>query len=209
MRNNRRQSLKVTSSLQYRFLAITLIYSFVIVCFFSVGFFGPDVIKLTDKNLSLESRGFAANDLLMKHSWFWPGIALLIIALGLHSFREFQRIAGPLYRFRWAFDQLEMGNLTFTVKLRKKDLLDTEEMAINNMIRTLVGRLGTIKQATDEAVQSVDELEQSLNKGSEWTETQIDLLRAHREHLGRLSTAVQYFRLDDGEQKTDGSGSDT
>jgi methyl-accepting chemotaxis protein len=205
MKNSRRRDFSVTSSLQYRFLAMSIIYSFVIVCFFAIAVFGPDIAKMSDQSISLELRSAAASRVLTKHSWVWLAIFLLMVVLGLHSFREFKKVAGPLYRFRWAFGQLERGNVVYPVKIRKKDYLREDEEALNKMLASLVGRLGKLNQATEEAFKSIDELEQTLNMGSEKSETQIALLRAHREHLEKLSNAVRFFRLKDEGQKTAGS----
>jgi len=100
---------------------------------------------------------------------------------------------------------LERGNVVYPVKIRKKDYLREDEKALNKMLASLVKRLGDLNQATEEGFKSIDELEQTLNMGSEKSETQIALLRAHREHLEKLSTAVRSFRLKDAGQKTTGS----
>jgi methyl-accepting chemotaxis protein len=133
---------------------------------------------------------------------------LLIALLGIHSFREFQKVAGPLYRFRWAFAELAKGNMVFPVKIRKKDYLREDEEAINKMLASFVGKLGNINQATEEAFKSIDELEQTLSAGGEKSEAQIGSLRAHRERLEKLSTEVRFFRLEGEGQKTTGSGHD-
>jgi len=208
MKNSRRRDFSVTSSLQYRFLAMSVIYSFVIVCFFAIAVFGPDVAKMSDQSISLEIRSAAASRVLTKHSWVWLAVLLLIVALGLHSFREFKKVAGPLYRFRWAFGQLERGNVVYPVKLRKKDYLREDEKALNKMLASLVERLGNINQVTEEAFKSIDELEQALNMDSEKSEAQTALLRAHHEHLEKLLKAIRFFRLKDEVQKTAGSEHD-
>jgi methyl-accepting chemotaxis protein len=197
MKQNQRRVFAVTSSLQYRFLSLTLIYSFIIVSYFIMAVVVPDVVEMQDKSLSLESRSYAANRLLTKNTWIWPAAILLVVALGLHSFREFQKIAGPLYRFRWAFEKLENGSLISSVKLREKDLLVKEEEAFNKMLTSLSGKLGTIRQETAAAIKSIGELENTVNQGGEWGTTQIELLQAHREHLAGLATAVRFFRLPD------------
>jgi hypothetical protein len=205
---NRRRAFAVTTSLQYRFVVMTLIYGFIIVCFFVIAVFTPDVVEMQNKSLDLEIRGAAASRVLIKHAWVWPAVFLLLCALALHSFRTFQRVAGPLYRFRWAFEQLENGNLLFTVKTRKRDYLHAEEEALNRTIKALAGKLGNVKEATDEAFKSIAEVEQTVNKGNEWSKTQIALLHTHREHLERLAIAVQFFRLQDEEPKTASSEQD-
>ncbi len=197
MKQSQRRVFTVTSSFQYRFLSMTLIYSFIIVFFFVIAVIVPDVIEMQDNSLSLETRSYAANRMLTKHAWIWPVVILLIVALGLHSFREFQKIAGPLYRFRWAFEQLENGNLLSSVKVREKDLLIKEEDSLNKMLTSLNGKLGTIRQETAATIKSIGELENTVNQGCEWGTIQIELLQAHREHLAGLDTAVRFFRLQD------------
>ena len=197
MKHRRRQAFPVISSLQYKFLAMTIVYSFIIVCFFSIATFLPDIIEMRDPGLSLEARGSAANRVLSKHTWVWPAILSLIIVLALHSFRAFLKIVGPLYRFRWAFEQLGKGNLLSRVTTRRKDYLRQEEEALNNMLEVLRGMLGNIKETSEEAFKSMDELEKAVNQGNEWGKTQKDLLLAHREHLERMAEAIHFFRLEE------------
>ncbi len=84
--------------------------------------------------------------------------------------------------------------------------MQTEEAALNKMLETLSGKLELVKEATQEAFQSIDELEQAANMGNGWTRTQMDMLRAHRDHLERLVTEVQFFRSES--QITDRSEQD-
>jgi methyl-accepting chemotaxis protein len=200
MTNNRRRAFPVISSLQYRFLAMTLIYSFIIVCFFAIAVFAPDILEMRDQSLSQEIRSSAASRVLVKHTWVWPAVISLIIVLSLHSFRAFHRVMGPLYRFRWAFEQIRNGTLLLRVKTRNKDYLQTEERALNNMLEVLSGKLELVREATKEAFQSIDELEKTANMGNGWTKAQRDLLRAHRDHLERLVSEVQFFRSQNEDQ---------
>jgi methyl-accepting chemotaxis protein len=183
---------------------MTLVYSFLIVCFFAVVTFLPDMMDMRDPGLSLEAR----SRVLTKHTWVWPAVLSLIIVLALHSFRSFHKVIGPLYRFRWAFEQVRNGNLLLRVKTRKKDYLQTEEDALNNMLEVLSGKLESIKEATEEAFKSIDELERAARKGNEWSKPQIDMLCAHREHLQRLVTEVQFFRSENEYQNLSSSGHD-
>ena len=206
MTNNRRRAFPVISSLQYRFLAMTLTYSFIIVCFFAIAVFAPDILEMRDQSLSQEIRGSAASRVLVKHTWVWPAVLSLIIVLSLHSFRAFHRVIGPLYRFRWAFEQIRNGTLLLRVKTRNKDYLQTEEQALNNMLEVLSQKLELLREATKEAFQSIDELEKAANMGNGWTKTQMDLLRAHRDHLERLVSEVQFFRSQKEDQFTNKAG---
>lgn len=199
---NRRRAFAATSSLQYRFLAMILVYCFIMVSFFAIAVFAPDFFEMQNETLSWETRGHAASRLLAKHAWVWPAVFSLILLLGVHSFVAFQKIMGPLYRFRCAFEALEKGDLLYPVKIRKKDYLHAEEKALDSMIKTLAGKLEGIKTTAEEALGSMGRLEETASVGTEWSDNQIDLLRAQREHLERLAAAFQSFRLrDEGEKR--------
>jgi len=199
MKHPRRRTFPVINSLQYKFLALALVYSFIIVCFFSIATFLPDMMDMQNMDLSLEARGSAANRVLSKHTWVWPAVLSLVIILALHSFRTFLKIVGPLYRFRWAFEQLAKGNLLHRISTRKRDYLRQEEEALNQMLEVFRDRFGGLKEAGEDVFKSVDELEKSLETDSTWGEAQRDLLQAHRKHLERLAEAIHFFRLEDGE----------
>jgi methyl-accepting chemotaxis protein len=204
-RKERRRTFPVVSSLQYRFLAMTMIYGFVVVCFLLFTAFAPDVAEMLDKSLKLEIRGYAAHRLLNNQFWVWGAVLLLVIALGVHSFRAFHKVMGPLHRFRSTFEQVGDGNLLLRINVRERDYLETEAEALNNMLDKLRRKLRSVREATDVAFKSMDEIEQSMSKGNEMTETQRDLLRTHREHIEKIATLVQFFRLEEG-QETTGSG---
>jgi len=56
----------------------------------------------------------------------------------------------------------------------------------------------TVCQTNLMALKAIGELEQRSHEGKEWGKAQMDLLRAHREHLEKLTTLVQFFQLEDG-----------
>jgi hypothetical protein len=68
VKRRRRQYPIVDQSLQYRFLAMILIYSMTIMIFLAVSLFVPDIIKLRDEGLSFEVRAVAANKILTLHA---------------------------------------------------------------------------------------------------------------------------------------------
>ena len=108
-RDQRRRSYLVNRPLQYRFLAIILIYCLTIVLFLALFLFVPDIIRMQDESLSLEARAAAANKILTLHARVWPAVIAIICVAGFHSFRSFHRLIGPLHRFRSVFRQVGMG----------------------------------------------------------------------------------------------------
>lgn len=194
----------VDRSHQYRFLALILIYNMIIVAFLVAALFVPDFIQLHDKNLSLESRAFVADKILTTHTRIWPAIMALICVIGLHSFRTFHRFFGALYRFHWAFQQIRNGNLSFRVNLRKKDYLQNEKDTLNEMIEMLAEKIMGVQRAGQQALQSLDELGQKINKEGDWSKTNKEFMRLHRQHLDTLMDTTQYFRLPKDEQAPGG-----
>ena len=60
------------------------------------------------------------------------------------------RIAGPLYRFETTLKQLQDGDMTTNVNLRKTDQLSEVQEQLNALIRSLDSRLGSIKNELTE-----------------------------------------------------------
>jgi len=140
VKNRRRQYPIVDRSLQYRFLAIILVYSTAIMFFLGISLFVPDILAMMDEELSLEVRAAAAQRILNLHSRVWPAVIALICLLGIHSVRIFHRFIGPLCRFRSACEKISKGELGFRVKLRKKDYLHRDKAPFNEMIEVFEGK---------------------------------------------------------------------
>jgi len=185
---------------QYRFLSIILIYNLVIVAFLAISLFLPDIIQLRNESLNIEVRAAAADKILAIHSRVWPTVIALICAIGLHSFHVFLRFIGPLYRFSEAFERVGKGDLSFRVKLRKKDYLRDEENELNEMIETLAEKMRSTQLAGLDALKSLGEFEQAITEGSSGRETDKDRLSALRRHLETLMGTVRYFQLKEGEE---------
>ena len=202
-RDQRRRSYIVNKPLQYRFLAIILIYCLTIVLFLAVFLFVPDIVRMHDKSLSLEARAAAANKILTLHARVWPAVIAIICVAAFHSFRSFHRLIGPLHRFRSVFEQVGSGDMSFTVQIREKDYLHQEEAALNEMLQMIAGKVKTIQNAGAEALKSLGELEGKLNQVPNWRETHKEVMRHHRLSLETLLDTANYFRLSKAEQEDD------
>jgi methyl-accepting chemotaxis protein len=205
-RNQRRGYSVINRSLQYRFLAIIIVYSFVIVLFLAVFMFVPDIMRLQDQSLPFDARAAAADKMLTLHARVWPAILLVICLVALHSFRFFHRLIGPLYRFRQIYERVRNGDLNLKVKIRKKDYLHEEEAAINDMLETLSRKWRNMQQTTENALRSLDALEQTGTHANNWKEDREALLRVHRHHLETLAETSRYFTVPEEET---GNGEET
>lgn len=194
-RTRRQQYSIVDRSLQYRVLAIIVTYSLVIVLFLIICLFVPDILAMSNEDLSWEIRAAAAEKLLTLHSRVWPAILAMVCVLGIHSVRIFHRLIGPLYRFRWAFAEIAKGTLNFRVQIRKNDYLHRENEALNEMIDALAGQCESMQQAGSKALDSLVALEQESNNGGGGQHANQELLQKHRQLVEDLIDQVKYFRV--------------
>jgi methyl-accepting chemotaxis protein len=167
----------------------------VIVLFLVVCLFVPDILAMSNEDLSWEIRAAAAEKLLTLHSRVWPAIIAMVCVLGIHSVRIFHRLIGPLYRFRWAFAEIAKGTLNFRVQIRKNDYLHRENEALNEMIDALAGQCESMQQAGSRALDSLAALEQGANNDQGGHNPEQGLLQKHRLLLEDLIGQVKYFRV--------------
>jgi len=191
----------VDRSLQYKFLAIILIYSAAIVCFFAISLIVPDILNMINKNLSAEMRAAAAQRIHSLHYRLWPGVIALMCLVGIHSMRIFHRLVGALYKFRLAFLKISKGDLSFRVMLRKKDYLHREKAMFNEMIGVFTEKWGSMQIAVQDALKSLGVLEQAVKEKSEWRDADQQLLQMHRQYLEVLADHAQYFQPKEGEKQ--------
>jgi methyl-accepting chemotaxis protein len=189
----RRRTRVVNKSLQYKFLAMILIYSAALVLFLALSLFVPDIVQMQDQGVDLDLRAAAAERLLTKHAWVWPAVFVLIGIIATHSFRTFWRVVGPLYRFQVVFRQVSDGDLSYPVKLRDGDYLHEEAKVLNKMLLTLVEKAEAIKRSGEEALRSVKDLEKKIAAESNRGETHSSMFKEQRRHLEELLETARYF----------------
>ena len=194
-REQRRKTYLVNRSLQYRFLAMIIIYGLIIVLFLAVTLFVPDIVRLQDEGLSLNERAIAADKILTLHGRVWPAVIAIVCILAIHSFRSFHRLFGPLYRFRAIFEQVGTGDLTIRVKIRETDFLHQEEDALKWMVETLAEKMNQMQQASADALKSLGRLEQTVADRPNGQESAGQSLRCHRRHVEPVGDMAQYFRV--------------
>jgi methyl-accepting chemotaxis protein len=190
-RNRRRLYPLIHRSHQYRFLALILVYSMIIVVVIGISLFIPDILQMQDQTLSLQVRAIAADKVLSMHSRIWPAVISLICVIGLHSWRIFHRFVGPLYRFRMVFDEIGDGNLTARVHLRDKDYLVDEEASINTMATRLSGKISEIRSAGLGVEAALDQLAGTDGAGRDAEFSEL------RRNTDILMKSIRYFQIQD------------
>ncbi len=172
-----------------------LAYGLITIAILAIALFIPDIIAVNNEHLSLEMRGAAAQRILALHARVWPSVIAVVCLLGVHSFRVFLRIVGPLYRFRWAFSKIGKGDLNFRVRLRKKDQLRQEAKMFNEMMDIVAVKWGKMQVAGMDSLRSLDALEELVPKMGSIRGEYRQILESHRENLENLVEQARYFRL--------------
>ncbi len=191
----------INRPIQYKFLGMVLAYGMITIILVAAFLFVPDVLIMNDEEASFEMRQGASQRILLLYPRFCITILGLIFVTGLHSWRAFHRVIGPLFRFKWAFEKISEGKLNFLVRLRKKDYLDPEAQKLNQMIDVLAEKWENVQTAGLDSIKSLEELEQSIvKKNADETEIRQNL-QIHRKRLESLNGQVGYFQLSDEEKQ--------
>lgn len=183
----------VDRSLQFGFLVVILCYGALLILVLSSALFLPDFIRLTDQTQDFQARMTASQIILAIHQRLWLPVFVFLALMGIHFFRLFHRLVGPLYRFRLAFGQIAKGDLSLKVRIRKKDFLHQEEAAINDMIQGLSEKMALIRDAATAGIRSLDRLETGIF-GVHEAEIRGSLKR-HRQVLETLMEKLADFHL--------------
>ena len=151
--------------LQYKLLGINLFHLTCIIFLFLIAIFSPVVIALYSGS-SPEQAERASAEFLGLHKRIWPAVPVALILISLHSIVVSHRIAGPLYRFRKVYEEVERGNLSIRAVIREKDYLGREADCLNQMIDGLQARVRSIDDSIDEVRSAYARLEAGLGSAS-------------------------------------------
>ena len=208
-RNMQKRKRILIGDLQYRLLAVNLLYFAVIVVLFAAILFGPLVWQLGSSGLSPAERGQAATQLLSLHARVWLPLLALLVFLAVHSVYVSHRIAGPLYQFRRLLHAVKDGNLTVRARIRDKDYLDSEAAVINELIEALSTRIHGIEEHSVEILEGVDKLRRAADRGSR--EDLSQNIRSLRKQVHQLQLSLSEFKTvpaDEVDEALDGVEAD-
>ena len=201
MRNRRRLFPLVAKYYQTRMLMCVMCYMILVIMFMAMFVFGPSFLQMRDAGAPLDVRAAAAENILYGHALMWPSLAVLVILMGIHFFQVFHRFIGPMYRFSHTFNRIAAGDVSFQIRLRRKDYLIHERDEINHMLCVLSEQIGSAKKDADLAMTIVQQMEKGGIDGSGRTPIPNGRLTELRELLVHLSEALGYFNTE-AEQET-------
>ena len=141
----RRRRLLV-DDLQYRLLAVNLLYVVTVLLIFAAALFLPLMLELGSEATSFAEKQEAASQFLSLHTRVWPALLAVFLLLAVHSLVVSHRVAGPLYGFRRVLRAVGDGKLTVRAKIRKNDYLAEEADSINDMIAAVQEKIARIQE---------------------------------------------------------------
>ncbi|WP_136809553.1 methyl-accepting chemotaxis protein [Desulfosediminicola flagellatus] len=183
----------IVDNIQYKFMAIILIYVLVTIIISGLMMFLPSIIELSSGEATARQQR-AAQEILLMHKRFWPALIVVLFFISAHSMLIFHRIFGPLYRFRGIFKMVKNGDLSVVAKIRKNDFLHTEEIAIREMITSLKINVAAAKSNHNSIHISLGELEQELQDMDLTTEEIREKLVAIQQKSSQLEKDLNYFQ---------------
>lgn len=137
------------SSFSVRFALLLLVEAVLIAVLFFVISKGTLTTGYDGSDLKIEHTGryFLQSFLLMSSlvSGITAGAGMLIFVFFSH------RIAGPAFHIRKAVHEIIRGNVTYQIRLRKKDELDELAQAVNLAADALNQKIGQMKREINQA----------------------------------------------------------
>jgi len=197
-KNRRRWFPLVDAQLQFKFLAVILGYGATLLLVIGCALFFPDFLVLTDETADPITKTKAAEFILTTHARLWLPVITALLLIGMHFFRSFHRVVGPLYRFRWAYEKIGGGDLGITVRLRANDLLPREEKGLNDMICSLAEKVRMVKDSAVKVSSSFGEIEKQFATMAEPQDSENNmerLLVEHRHAIKSLTEKLSVFTL--------------
>jgi methyl-accepting chemotaxis protein len=121
-----------------------------------------------------------AEHFLVLHRTFWPVVLGSLIASIVSGLLLYQRMVGPLVRFRQIYARLAAGEVPGNIGIRRRDYLTAETAALNELLDALRDRATDRDALATRCEGLVDEL---VGLGGETSERAQLLLAELREAL--------------------------
>jgi methyl-accepting chemotaxis protein len=205
MKKSKRRQYLVDKKMQYHLLFITIIYFLAILFVVGISLFVPLMSSLHATDLDPQQRSIIADEILYLHARFWPAFIFITVILSLHSLFVSHRIAGPLYRFRKAYQAVADGDLSRTIHIRKYDYLHEEEEYINTMIGAIGSRIKDIQLEYQNMAESLGRISSIEASGAINSEVLTELTELE-EKSRKLKEKLDFFKVEPPESGGDSTG---
>ena len=183
----------IVDKLQYKLLLIVVGYMFIGILLSAVIMFLPSFIQLSSTDSSIQYA--AAKEILALHKRFWPTIIIVTAVVGTHSLFLFHRLFGPMYRFKKTLEDVAGGDISYNIKLRKRDFLKKEELVINTLISSLRGVFQELRKKNLNLGDSIDELQQKIEGSTISLDDVQEKLKELKEENRKIDQELRRFKI--------------
>ncbi len=155
--------------------------------------------------------GYSGSEVVVARTgdYFLPTLVIAnLLIIGLTAAAGFvvllytsHKIAGPLYRFEKALDEIAGGDLTYRFNLRHRDQLDSLARSINELNTVMEDKLRAVQARSKELADVLRRLESGLSAGNR---AEVEgLLKEAMEKAWDLDRSANYFRTSFNAQRDD------
>jgi methyl-accepting chemotaxis protein len=155
--------------------------------------FLPSFMKLSSADTNVQYA--AAKEILALHKRFWPTILIVSAVVGVHSLFLFHRLFGPMYRFKKTLEDVAGGDISYNIKLRKRDFLKKEELVINTMISSLRDVFQSLRENSRNLAGSIDEMQRELEGSNISLEEVREKLNGLKEENAKIDQGLSKFKI--------------
>ena len=183
-----RRRTRLVGGFQLRFLLTQIVGLVVSLALLIALLFVPAMVDVfgEDVGSGLE----AANQFLVLHATAWPFVAITLVLVSYVMVLNTHRLAGPIYRFRRVFADVERGVLTMRVSTRQHDYLATEAHELDRMVASLRERIGSAQAELARVRDEVTQLAHGDEPGSASRFTELS------EAVARAQVTLGQFHTD-------------
>ncbi len=180
---NRRAKKYIDRQTQGRIAFIVVINALLYIALLALFIFAPLAYSIYTDEVTPEIQE-AAKAFLALHEHFWPAILLVLIVVGFHSIRLSHSLAGPVYRFKQTLRQMQKGNFSIQITLRKKDTN-----------RRLSADMADLKEKDRTMRQTIEEMNEKLSQEDISIESLKTSAHSISENEKALRHALETFHL--------------
>jgi len=191
---NRRAKKYIDRQTQGRIAFIVVINALLYIALLALFIFAPLAYRIYTDEVTPEIQE-AAKAFLALHEHFWPAILLVLIVVGFHSIRLSHSLAGPVYRFKQTLRQMQKGNFSIQITLRKKDFFSEMMDEMNETNRRLSADMADLKEKDRTMRQTIEEMNEKLSQEDISIESLKTSAHSISENEKALRHALETFHL--------------
>lgn len=177
----------IDKQFQTKYLLLTVLMLSAYTLVFIIILFTPSILSIIS-DTSLEEKAAASRTFLVLHGAVWPTTLAAISIFSIFSIFLTHKIAGPVYRLKYAMTELMNGNLDTRIYLRRWDDLQELATEVNLFSDDLRQYIVTLKNDHERLSSVVEELEKEVS-----TEAGYEMIRELKEQNKSIALTLEHF----------------